>query len=311
MTLNQTATNTSVYFSTPPRLLVAIPAYNEDRFIGSVVLKARPFADAVIVVDDGSTDATVMVAEAAGAQVLRHEHNRGKSAAVSTALAFALEQGSEVLVLLDGDGQHHPHDIPAVAKPILDGRADIVVGSRFLSQQSSIPRWRRVGQHTLTLITNVLSRVPMSDSQSGFRAFSRKAASRLRPGQTGFSVESEMQFQAHELGLKMLEVPIGVTYAEGSKRNPVTHGLEVLNGVLQLVGQTRPLFYFGVPGTIALVAGLGLGMWVVNRYETTQQLAVGMALITVILVVTGMLAVFNGLMLHSIRGLLLSLWDRD
>lgn len=311
MTLNQTDTNTTVQFSAPPRLVVAIPAYNEDRFIGSVVLKARQFAELVMVVDDGSTDATAMVAEAAGARVLRHEKNRGKSAAVNTALAYALEQGAEVLVLLDGDGQHHPQDIPAVARPILDGQADIVVGSRFLSQHSSIPGWRQVGQHALTLITNVLSRLPISDSQSGFRALSRKAASTLRLGQTGFSVESEMQFQAHELGLKLVEVPIGVTYAEGSKRNPVGHGLQVLNGVLQLVGQTRPLFYFGVPGTTALVAGLGLGMWVVNRYETTQQLAVGMALITVILVVTGMLAVFNGLVLHSIRGLLLSLRDRD
>ena len=289
----------------PPLRIAVIAAYNEDRFIGSVVLKTRRYVDRVIVVDDGSTDQTAEIAGQAGATVIRHEENCGKAEAVNTGLARAREMDAAVVVLIDADGQHDPAEIPALIAPLDAQQADIVVGSRFLSVRSPIPRWRILGQHALTVATNVASGVPLTDSQSGFRALSRKALQSLvfRPG-GGFSVESEMQFLVQKHGLSIIEVPVRMTYVERSKRNPFTHGFQVLNGILALVSQHRPLFFFGIPGVLILVAGLALGAVVVDRYNTYQTLAVGYALISVLLDIIGIQTLFTGIILHSIRAFL-------
>ena len=293
-----------------PGLIVIIPAHNEDRFIGSVVLKARCHAADVVVVDDGSRDATAEVAQAAGARVVRHERNLGKSAALNTGLALVSGPSPRAVVFLDADGQHHTDDIPRLVAPVLAGEADMVVGSRFMGQRNATPRWRQAGQVALTAFTNALSGTTLADSQSGFRAFSPRALQQLCFGQSNFTAESEMQFLAQEHGWKVLEVPVGMTYAEGPKRNPVTHGMGVVDGILRLAGQSRPLLFFGIPGVVMLLAGVGLGWEVVAIYTARQELAVGYALITVLLSVLGTLSLFTGIMLYSIRGLFIQFADR-
>jgi glycosyltransferase involved in cell wall biosynthesis len=299
------------------RLLVVavIPAYNEERCIGSVVLRTRAQVDAVVVVDDGSTDATAQIAEAGGAIVVRHERNHGKGAALNTGFRKARELGPHAVVLLDADGQHLPQELPAVLAPVLSDEADIVVGSRYIgsgngrgrSNGTRVPRHRVVGHWAFTLLTNITSGVRVSDSQSGFRALSARAIDALCFSSEGFSVESEMQFLARELGLRVVEVPISADYAGKAKRPVIAHGLLVLNGLLRLVGQYRPLLFFGVPGLLLSLVGLVWGTWVVLIYRSTQQLAVGYALICVLLIVLGTLALFAGVILHSIRGLMLDL----
>jgi glycosyltransferase involved in cell wall biosynthesis len=297
--------------TTPPslnyphkRVMVAIPAYNEDRFIGSLVWKLRARGYDVLVVDDGSTDSTAEIAEAAGATVLRHAGNRGKAAAVRTVFAHAVRQTTDALILIDGDSQHDPADVDRVAAPILQGEADMAVGSRFVGVKSDIPRWRILGQHALTLATNLGSGLALTDSQSGFRAFSRRALEVMRfRGGGGFSIESEMQFEAKSLGLSVVEVPIHVHYELPVKRNPVGQALNVLDGVLHLIAQHRPLLFFSVPGLLALLVGLALGAYVVQVYQATLTLAIGYALITVMLCVVGMLAGFMGVVLHSVRAM--------
>ena len=294
--------------NSPAKIIAVIPAYNEDRFIGSVVIKARKYADVVLVVDDGSTDLTAEVARAAGALVVCHAENRGKGEALNTGFRKARELDEDaVVVVIDGDGQHDPAEIPVVVEPVLERQADMVVGSRFLGVQSNMSRWRTLGQHVLTLVTNIGSRARLSDSQSGFRAFSSRAVELLVFGQTGFSVESEMQFLARQHGLKVLEVPVSCRYEERPKRNLLSHGSQVLNGVLRLVGQHRPLLFFGLFGVVLLIAGLALGRHVVEIFYAGGVLPVGYALITVLLVVVGVLALFTGIILHSIRILLLDL----
>jgi glycosyltransferase involved in cell wall biosynthesis len=290
---------------TPQPRIAVIAAYNEDRFIGSVVLKTRHYVDHVIVIDDGSTDQTAQIAGDAGAIVIRHEQNCGKSEAVNTGLERAREMNAAVVVLIDADGQHDPAEIPVVMAPVEAQQADIVVGSRFLGVRSPIPRWRILGQHALTVATNVASGVSLTDSQSGFRAVSRKALQSLtfRPG-GGFSIESEMQFLVQEHRLTITEVPVRMTYVERSKRNPFTHGFQVLNGIIALVSQHRPLFFFGIPGVVILALGLALGTVVVDRYNTYQTLAVGYALISVLLDIIGIQTLFTGIVLHSIRAFL-------
>ncbi len=282
-------------------VLVAIPAYNEDRYIGSLVLKLKSQGRAVLVIDDGSTDATADVAEAAGATVIRHPRNMGKMAAVETAFDQARRLQADALVLLDGDSQHDPAEIDVLVEPIFNGAADMVVGSRFAGVRSAIPRWRVVGQHALTIATNIGSGLHLSDTESGYRAFSRRAVDEMRFNAHGFALEPSTQFQAKARGWKVVEVPISVSYDIPLKRNPVWHGIGQLDAILRLIGEHRPLLFFGLPGLLVLLAGLLLGFQVVRIYDATEQLAVGYALITVLLVIVGVLAVFVGIMLHAIR----------
>lgn len=294
------------------RVIVAIPVYNEARFIGSVVLQARRYARWVIVVDDGSLDDSAAIAEAAGAKVLRHEQNRGKAAAVRTGLKYVkafMRRRAEIaaFVMMDGDGQHNPIEIPTLVAPILDGEADMVVGSRFLGVRSRIPRWRVFGQKALTLATNLGSGYRLTDSQSGFRAFSRQALELLDFESDGFSVESEMQFLAQQEKIRVTEVPITCRYEEPPKRNPFEHGLQVLGGILHLIGQHRPLVFFGGSGLLLLLGGLAWGAWVVNIYRRVHTLAVGYALISVLLTILGSLGLFTGVMLHTFRNFTLEM----
>ena len=297
----QPAARQPVAESASVELAIAIPAYNEERFIGSVVIQALRHTPHVIVIDDGSRDATTYIAESAGATVLRHLENAGKSEAINTALYWARSHGVQCLVFIDGDGQHRPDEIERVAAPVLSGGADMVIGSRFLSVKSHIPAYRKLGQWSFTALTNVASSAPVSDSQSGFRAFSRGAIEVLHFNGTGLSVESEMQFQAREHGLTITEVPISVVYAEKAKRNPFAHGMQIIENIIKLVGMHRPLFFFGIQGLMMLMAGAFLSAVTMSIYADTRQLAVGYALIAVMLLITGTMSLFVGLILHSLR----------
>lgn len=291
-------------------VVAVIPAYKEDRFIGSVVLKTRALVDYVIVVDDGSPDQTATVAREAGADVIVHPSNQGKAKALATGFERALELGADAVVILDADGQHDPAEIPQVVRPILEGQADMVIGTRFQGTHSKIPAWRQFGQHSLTLVTNVASGVASSDSQSGFRAFRREALATFNISARGFSVESEMQFWAREHALRVVEAPISVVYEEKSKRNPVSQGFEVLNGILQLVSQLRPLLFFGVAGLLVTLLGVGFWYNIVRTYNVTHELALGHALLATLFITVGVLASFEGVTLHILRQIVQSQRER-
>ena len=283
------------------RTVAAIPCFNEERFIGSVVIKTRDYVDEVVVIDDGSTDMTATVAERAGARVVSHQSNQGKAAALNTAFEQAREEGWDVMVLLDGDAQHDPADIPRLLEPVMSDRADIVVGSRFLHPESRIPRVRALGQRVLTFVTNLGAEVRLTDSQSGFRAFSSRAIESLSFSEKGFSVESEMQFLAKESGLAVEEVPVGVEYHEAPKRSPVAHGVGVLNSVVGLISRRYPLVFFGLPGLVLLAIGLWQGWRVMDLYNTHDEFYIGPALLAVLLCSVGSLSIFTGLILYTIR----------
>ena len=287
-----------------PKIIAAIPCFNEERCIGSVVLKTKKFVSSVVVIDDGSTDATAEVAEAAGASVHQHDRNRGYGAAIRSALEKGKQLGADVLVIVDGDGQHDPKDIPKLVKPLIDGEADVVIGSRFLGQGKKPPFYRRVGQRVLTTVTNVGSGQKVSDSQSGFRAYSAKALNALNLAEDGMSVSSEIQFAIGKSGLKVKEVPIDVTYEGKAKRSPVEHGIGVLSRVLVLFSLRQPLLLFGLPGLALLVGGLVLGARVLAVYSNVHELAVGNGMITILLCLSGLLSLFTALMLQAMKELL-------
>ncbi|MGB4252250.1 MAG: glycosyltransferase family 2 protein [Candidatus Methanoculleus thermohydrogenotrophicum] len=260
--------------SPEPRLAAIIPAYNEGLVIGSVVLQARKHADRVIVVDDGSLDRTAETARLAGAEVIRFEENGGKAKAMMAGFARARELGYEAVVMLDGDGQHNPDEIPIVAAPVLAGVADLVIGSRFLDVKANIPAYRRAGQTVLNGFTNLSvdgGSFATTDSQSGFRALSRRALENLNFSSEGYNIESDMIAHFAPLGLKMAEVPISVTYdvPHKHKKNPVSHGVGVLMSIVRLISLRRPLVFFGIPGAVFTLAGIGAEIYTFSEYYHT------------------------------------------
>lgn len=288
-------------------IVVVIPAFNEERFIGSVVIKARKYARSVIVVDDGSSDSTKEIAEGAGAIVIRHPVNRGKGTSLNTGFTQARKLGAEVVVLLDGDGQHRPDDIPHIARPIIEDKIDMVVGSRYVGAKSDIPGYRVAGQKIITLLTNVSSGVRSTDSWSGYRGFSKEALHFIRFREGGWGVDPEFQFQAREHGFRVAEVPIIALYEEKAKRNPIPHAVKTINAIVRMVGQHRPLLFFGSAGLSAILSSLIVGFWVIERFEFTHELATGSAIIAALLMILGTLSLFTGIVLHSFRSLALDL----
>lgn len=213
--------------------IVIIPAFNEEIAIGSVILRTLQYVDDVLVVDDGSNDKTSEIAKLAGAKLITHSKNLGKGLALKN--AFNEVKNYDIVVTIDGDGQHNPDEIPILIKPIIDDGADFVNGSRYLEgYDENTPAYRRIGQQVLDIATNVSSGVNLTDSQSGFRAFSKKALNSFRFKDTGFGIESEMIADAADYNLKIVEVPITVRYdVDGSTKNPITHGVGVLLKIIK------------------------------------------------------------------------------
>jgi len=229
-----------------PKIIAAIPCLNEEQFIGDVVTRARKYVDKVIVIDDGSTDNTSEVAKAAGAEVIRHKARQGAGAATRSAFEAAKANNADILITLDGDGQHNPDEIPQVLAPILSNEADLVIGSRFLqpnlnqSQQIStnliqVPKYRKFGIDVITWLYNFGSKVKVSDSQSCFRAHSRKLLEAINITENGFGFSIQVLIQARRKNFVITEVPVSCIYhSEGSSLNPIAHGLGVAFAVLRL-----------------------------------------------------------------------------
>lgn len=283
------------------KILAAIPCYNEEVTIGSVVLKAKRYVDEVLVVDDGSIDDTARVAEEAGATVIKHEENKGKASAIRTAFRYALENDFDAVVTLDGDGQHNADEIPNLLKPVIDNKADIAIGFRF-GRLTEMPLWRKMGKRVLDYATGV-GASKITDSQCGFRVFNRKAiekfARRLRGN--GFSVESEQLVLANDYDLKIAEVRISCRYKhlrKTSKKSPFSHGPSVLSYVIWLIAERRPLLFIGVPGLALILTGLFFGYQTVRFYNKTNIFLISYALITAIFLIIGALAVLMSLLLN-------------
>ncbi len=280
-----------------PVIIVGMPAYNEENYIGSVVLQARQFADEVVVVDDGSSDRTARVARLAGATVVQHQKNSGYGATVQTVLAEAKKRNPDVLVLLDADGQHNPEEMSSLVDAILDG-SDVTVGSRKIKSED-IPAYRKFGQKIISYFTRVLSRSTLSDTESGFRAFSRKAINVLEPKEQGMAISAETISEATAKGLKIAEVPVSAIYTkDGSTLNPVKHGVGVLNRVLVMISERRPLLFFGLAGSIAIILGIAAGVIVLKALFTINELAVGTAMVAILLITVGVLCIFAGVILN-------------
>jgi glycosyltransferase involved in cell wall biosynthesis len=277
-------------------------------------LRASQYADQVVVLDDGSTDKTAEVARFAGARVLVHDVNLGKGAALRDLFQYATQAGFDIIVIIDGDGQHNPDDIPKLVGPLLRDEADIVNGSRYLSGQAgSTPRYRRFGQVVLDKVVHfgLNGDVAITDTQSGFRAFSIKTAPFFKFNSDELTIDSEMLMDAANAHLRIKEVDVGVRYDVGrSSKHPVSHGLQVLTGVLRSIEFNRPLLAFTVPGLIFVAVAAGLAAFVIQTYYVVGHVVFGPTLLMLLFAVVGTFLVFTGIILHSVSALVNSGADR-
>lgn len=197
-------------------IFVVIPAYNEEKTIGGVIrcLKKEGYRN-IIVVDDGSSDNTCNAAKKEKVFVYKHGINRGLGGALGTGLRAALEKNADIIVTFDADGQHNPKEIKKLVQPIIDDKADFVVGSRLLNPEG-MPLIRRIGNWGLNVITLILFGVWTTDSQSGFRAMSREAAESIEIKTNRMEVSSELLAEIKKNNLRLVEVPVKAIYTKYS-----------------------------------------------------------------------------------------------
>ena len=174
------------------KITVGIPAYNEEKNIAAIIIKLRKITDDIIVCDDGSNDLTAEIAAKSGASVVKHTKNLGYGSAIKSIFNKAKEYNNDALVTFDADGQHDIDDISGVVDPILDNKADIVIGSRFLKNSKGIPEYRKFGIKLITKVTNLSLKESLTDSQSGFRAYSKKVLEKLNLTDKGMGISTEI-----------------------------------------------------------------------------------------------------------------------
>ncbi len=229
-----------------PFVVALIPAFNEEKRIGAVLEKTVGLVDEVLVCDDGSTDKTVEVAESYGAKVIRHEENKGYGGAIKTLFNEARSRKADIAITLDSDGQHKPEDITRLVTHMVMNQVDIVIGSRFIESMTKFPLYRKIGIAVINKLTSKDSKI--SDTQSGFRAYSGDALQSLNLEEEGMGVSTEILLKAEKQGLSVGEVPIEVFYFEDSStHNPVTHGLSVVYSSLKHITVKQPFVFIGVP----------------------------------------------------------------
>ena len=210
-------------------VFIVIPAYNEATVISGVITELRRSGyDNIIVVDDGSDDSTCQEARNSGVTALRHKINRGKGAAVKTGVAAANLLGADVVVTMDGDGQHCPDDIATLIQPIQDDKVDVVLGTRLLDQ-TGMPRLKIIANKVGNYITWLFYGIKVSDSQSGFRAYSKYAVSKIDTKADKYEYDSKVIREINNNRLSFVEVPIKVLYTDYSKGKPQKQGF--INGV--------------------------------------------------------------------------------
>jgi glycosyltransferase involved in cell wall biosynthesis len=296
-------------------ITAVIPAFNEEKTIAHTVLESKKYVNEVVVVDDGSLDDTCGAATRAGATVLRHPVNLGYGAALATGFEYMRNNGAQYLVVLDGDGQHSPADIPKLVEPLIRGNADITNGSRFINEESrrKIPAYRKIGIGMVNKAWNLSTKnADLTDTQCGFRAYTRDAVNKIDITQTGMCASLEILDEASQNKLRIIEVPVSAEYGgTTSTVQPGRHGMELINYVLKKMKEEHPLLIFGGSGVVVSTIGLAFGIYSMNSYFESRYLPFGPTIVAGIMIYVGTLLVFGGLILNSIQALAAKFEERN
>ncbi|WP_217895824.1 glycosyltransferase family 2 protein [Natronolimnobius baerhuensis] len=297
---------------TTPRVLAAIPAYNEAATIEDVVADALEYADEVLVVDDGSTDDTATLAREAGAAVLEHEENSGYGGSLKTIFREADRAHADHLVILDGDGQHDPEDIHTLVETQRETDAELVIGSRFEPESdTTFPLYRRGGLFVVNTLTNLGLGIvrPSSwigDTQSGFRAYDRTAIESLAADDSignEMGASTDILHHAHHQSFAIDEVGTTVSYDvdNASSQNPIAHGIHLVTNILRTVEEERPISSLGIPGLLSATCGIGFAYLTMANYIDSGTFPLGLALVSIFFTLAGIFACFTSIILHSLN----------
>ena len=283
------------------KITVGIPAYNEEKNIAKIIVSLKKVADQILVCNDGSTDSTAEIAESLGAIVINHHKNLGYGSAIRSIFLKAKEINAELLVTIDADGQHKIEDIKKVIKPVVDGQADISIGSRFLEEGDNSPKYRKLGIKIITKVTNSSLSEKITDAQSGFRAYNNKVLQSLTPSDSGMGISTEILIKSSSLGLKIAEVPTEIQYeGETSSQNPVSHGTEVLMSTLKYISIERPLRFYGIPSFIFFAIGFTFTFFSIQYYTEIGRLNTNLTLIAGGTLLIGVILIVTAILLYSL-----------
>ena len=284
--------------------LVCIPAYNEEEHIEDVIKKSLSHVDQVIVCDDGSTDNTAKIAKDAGAIVISQK-NQGYGAAIATLFDYARRENTQIMITLDGDGQHNPDQIPLLIDTITTHNVDVVIGSRFLDDTTKTSGYRKTGIKIITSASNYGTNFKVTDSQSGFRAYSKDAIDAIHPTEQGMAVSTEILLKISNKGLSLAEVPITISYnGDTSEQHSAPHGVSVLMNTLKYVSIRHPIKFYGIPGLALIVAGIILGGIFLDAYLNQQVIFYGSLLGSVVLFLLGAILSLTAIILFSMANLM-------
>jgi glycosyltransferase involved in cell wall biosynthesis len=283
------------------KITVGLPAYNEEKNIAKIIVQLKKVADQIIVCDDGSTDSTSIIAESLGAIIIKHPKNLGYGSAIRSIFLKSREINSEVLVTIDSDGQHKIEDIEKVVKPVIDGRADVSIGSRFLDKHDNAPKYRKLGINIITKVTNSSLSEKITDAQSGFRAYNNKVLQALTPSDSGMGISTEILIKSSNLGFKIAEVPTEIQYeGDTSSQNPISHGTGVLLSTLKYISIERPLRFYGIPSFIFFAIGLTFTFFATQYYAEVGRLNTNLTLIAGGTLVISMMLMVTAVLLYSL-----------
>ena len=281
--------------------VIGIPAFNEEKNIASIIMKLKKVTDHIIVCNDGSTDMTEEISKKLDVVVITHSRNMGYGSAIRSIFLKAKELQADILVTFDADGQHRVEDIQSVTQPIIDNKADIVIGSRFLESKSDIPEYRKFGIKVITKITNSSLKEKLTDSQSGFRAYSKNVLKDVTPSESGMGVSTEILIKASNTSHKIAEVPITIMYgSDTSTHNPVSHGTSVLFSTIKFTSIEHPLKFYGIPAIIFLGIGFVFMLWTFQTYAVEKEIITNVALIGIGSLVIGIVFLLTAILLYSL-----------
>ncbi len=284
--------------------IACIPAYNEEQHIQEVIKKSLPHVDKVVVCDDGSTDNTAKIAKDAGAIVISQK-NQGYGASIATLFNYARKENAQIMITLDGDGQHNPEQIPLLTNAITTHNVDVAIGSRFLDDMTHTSGYRKTGIKIITSASNYGTNFKVTDSQSGFRAYSKDAIDAIHPTEQGMAVSTEILLKISNKGLSLAEVPITISYdGDTSEQHSVPHGVSVLMNTLKYVSIRHPIKFYGIPGLVLIVVGTILGGIFLDAYLNQQVVFYGSLLGSVVLFLLGAILSLTAIILFSMANLM-------
>jgi len=283
------------------KTIAVIPAYNEEESIAEIVTGTKKHVDKVLVINDGSTDATEKNARKAGAVVYSHPINRGLGPTILDGYREALRMGADIVLQTDADGQYLTTEIPKLLKPVVENRADMSLGSRFAGEIEHMPGIKKFGNRMFSRFTSFLAGTKITDAQTGFRAMNRELLENIIP--TGrYTYTQEMIIRASREGYRIQEVPIFFAKRKhGDSRlisNSFSYGSNALSIMVKTFREYHPLKFFGVPGVVFILLGLLLGISLVDVFVKTGTFSghTASVMLTVLLIITGGLLISMGLL---------------